>query len=113
MRTELRRLHVNNDSTTVYVTHDQVEAMAMADRIAIMNDGVLQQVGSPSEVYQYPANLFVAQFVGGAMTRSCASPVSCTTGGPSTGVATTGWRSGFAPRACWSPVRPPTATSQS
>ncbi len=64
MRTELRRLHVSNDSTTVYVTHDQVEAMSMADRIAIMNDGVLQQVGSPMEVYSWPTNLFVAQFVG-------------------------------------------------
>ncbi len=64
MRTELRRLHVLNDSTTVYVTHDQVEAMSMADRIAIMNDGVLQQVGSPTEVYSWPTNLFVAQFVG-------------------------------------------------
>jgi multiple sugar transport system ATP-binding protein len=64
MRTELRRLHVNNNSTTVYVTHDQVEAMSMADRIAIMNDGVLQQVGSPAEVYSSPTNLFVAQFVG-------------------------------------------------
>jgi multiple sugar transport system ATP-binding protein len=64
MRTELRRLHVENASTTVYVTHDQVEAMSMADRIAIMNDGVLQQVGSPTEVYAHPANLFVAQFVG-------------------------------------------------
>ena len=47
MRTELKRLHMENDATTVYVTHDQVEAMAMADRIAIMNDGVLQQVGTP------------------------------------------------------------------
>ena len=64
MRTELRRLHVENESTTVYVTHDQVEAMSMADRIAIMNEGVLQQVGSPAEVYAWPANLFVAQFVG-------------------------------------------------
>jgi multiple sugar transport system ATP-binding protein len=64
MRVELRRLHLENDSTTVYVTHDQVEAMSMADRIAIMNEGVLQQVGSPTEVYAWPANLFVAQFVG-------------------------------------------------
>ena len=53
-----------NEATTVYVTHDQVEAMAMADKIAIMNDGVLQQVGAPSDVYQHPANLFVAQFIG-------------------------------------------------
>ena len=64
MRVELRRLHIENQSTTVYVTHDQVEAMSMADRIAIMNEGVLQQVGSPTEVYSWPANLFVAQFVG-------------------------------------------------
>jgi multiple sugar transport system ATP-binding protein len=64
MRTELKRLHLENDQTTVYVTHDQVEAMSLADRIAIMNEGVLQQVGNPTEVYQHPANLFVAQFVG-------------------------------------------------
>jgi multiple sugar transport system ATP-binding protein len=64
MRAELKHIHLENEATTVYVTHDQVEAMAMADRIAIMNDGVLQQVGLPSDVYQHPANLFVAQFVG-------------------------------------------------
>ena len=64
MRTELRRLHVENESTTVYVTHDQVEAMAMADKIGIMHDGLLQQYGNPDTVYDHPANLFVAQFVG-------------------------------------------------
>jgi multiple sugar transport system ATP-binding protein len=64
MRAELKHIHRENEATTVYVTHDQVEAMAMADRIAIMDKGVLQQVGSPTDVYQYPANLFVAQFVG-------------------------------------------------
>ena len=64
MRTELKRLHLENQATTVYVTHDQVEAMSMADRIAIMNDGILQQVGTPDEVYHEPVNLFVAQFVG-------------------------------------------------
>ncbi|MFO1055427.1 MAG: ABC transporter ATP-binding protein [Dongiaceae bacterium] len=64
MRTELKRLHVENRSTTVYVTHDQVEAMSLADRIAIMWQGVLQQVGSPTDVYSRPANLFVAQFIG-------------------------------------------------
>ena len=64
MRSELRRLHIENASTTVYVTHDQVEAMSLADRIAIMHDGVLQQVGTPTDVYQHPANLFVAQFIG-------------------------------------------------
>ena len=64
MRAELRRLHVENGSTTVYVTHDQVEAMSMADKIGVMNDGVLQQYDSPTRVYDEPANLFVAQFVG-------------------------------------------------
>ena len=64
MRTELKRLHLENDQTTVYVTHDQVEAMTLADRIAIMNEGVLQQVGTPTDVYHHPANLFVAQFIG-------------------------------------------------
>jgi multiple sugar transport system ATP-binding protein len=74
MRTELKRLHLENESTTVYVTHDQVEAMSMADRIAIMNEGILQQVGTPEEVYHHPANLFVAQFVGSPVMNI--SPVS-------------------------------------
>jgi multiple sugar transport system ATP-binding protein len=64
MRAELKHIHLQNEATTVYVTHDQVEAMAMADKIAIMNEGVLQQVGTPSEVYHQPQNLFVAQFIG-------------------------------------------------
>ena len=64
MRAEIKRLHIKQGSTTIYVTHDQVEAMSLADRIVIMHEGVLQQVGTPDEVYTYPANLFVAQFVG-------------------------------------------------
>jgi multiple sugar transport system ATP-binding protein len=64
MRTELKRLHVDIGATTVYVTHDQMEAMSMGDRIAIMNLGVLQQVGEPHEVYTNPNNLFVAKFIG-------------------------------------------------
>ena len=64
MRTELKRLHIEIEATTLYVTHDQVEAMSMADKIAIMKDGILQQVGSPTEVYNQPANLYVAQFIG-------------------------------------------------
>ena len=64
MRAEIKRLHMKQGSTTIYVTHDQVEAMSLADRIVIMHEGVLQQVGTPDEVYTYPANLFVAQFVG-------------------------------------------------
>ena len=64
MRAEIKRLHLKQGSTTIYVTHDQVEAMSLADRIVIMHEGVLQQIGSPSDVYSYPSNLFVAQFVG-------------------------------------------------
>ncbi len=64
MRVELKRLHVEQGSTTIYVTHDQIEAMALADRIVVMHEGVLQQVGTPEEVYADPVNLFVAQFVG-------------------------------------------------
>lgn len=64
MRTELKRLHIDIGATTVYVTHDQVEAMSMGDRIAVMNEGELQQVGAPAEVYDDPVNLFVANFIG-------------------------------------------------
>jgi len=64
MRTELKRLHIENKATSVYVTHDQVEAMSLADRIVVMSEGVLQQVGTPMDVYRNPANLFVAQFIG-------------------------------------------------
>ncbi len=64
MRAEIKRLHMKQGSTTIYVTHDQVEAMSLADRIVIMHEGVLQQVGTPDEVYARPQSLFVAQFVG-------------------------------------------------
>jgi multiple sugar transport system ATP-binding protein len=64
MRTELQRLQEDLGVTTVYVTHDQTEAMTMGDRIAILNDGVLQQVGTPLECYHKPANEFVAGFIG-------------------------------------------------
>jgi len=64
MRTELLRLHRRVGKTTVYVTHDQVEAMTMADRIVVLRDGVVQQVGATAEVYRQPANRFVATFVG-------------------------------------------------
>jgi len=64
MRTELVRLHKRVGRTTIYVTHDQVEAMTMANRIVLMHKGVIQQVGTPAEVYARPANTFVATFVG-------------------------------------------------
>ncbi len=63
-RAEISRLHQELQATFIYVTHDQVEAMTMATRIAVMNLGVLQQVGTPEEVYDRPANTFVAQFIG-------------------------------------------------
>jgi multiple sugar transport system ATP-binding protein len=64
MRAELRRLHDRLGATMVYVTHDQVEALTMGDRVAVLSEGVLQQVGEPDEVYRRPANRFVATFVG-------------------------------------------------
>ena len=64
MRIELTRLHQQLGTTMIYVTHDQVEAMTMGDRIAVMHDGIVQQVGSPAELYNHPANLFVAGFLG-------------------------------------------------
>jgi multiple sugar transport system ATP-binding protein len=63
-RVELQKLHRDLQTTFIYVTHDQVEAMTMGDRIAIMNAGILQQVGTPGDIYDHPANLFVAGFVG-------------------------------------------------
>ena len=64
MRTELQRIHDELGTTTVYVTHDQEEAMTMSDRIVILAEGHIQQVGTPEEIYNSPANLFVADFIG-------------------------------------------------
>ncbi len=64
MRTEIKKLHKRLGTTIVYVTHDQIEAMTLADRIAVMKDGVVQQLGTPNEIYDNPANQFVAGFMG-------------------------------------------------
>ncbi|HAJ16283.1 ABC transporter ATP-binding protein [Sharpea azabuensis] len=64
MRTEISRIHREIGATTIYVTHDQVEAMTMADRIVIMKDGIVQQVGKPMDLYDHPVNKFVAGFIG-------------------------------------------------
>jgi multiple sugar transport system ATP-binding protein len=64
MRTEVSRLQADLGTTTVYVTHDQTEAMTLGDRVAVMRSGVLQQVGTPTELYEHPDNLFVAGFIG-------------------------------------------------
>ena len=64
MREEIIRIHEKVGATTIYVTHDQTEAMTMASRIVIMKTGIVQQIGTPKEVYSYPTNTFVAQFIG-------------------------------------------------
>jgi multiple sugar transport system ATP-binding protein len=76
MRAEIKRLHIKQGSTTIYVTHDQIEAMSLADRIVIMHEGKLQQVGSPQDVYAHPANMFVAQFVGSPVMNIAPAEVS-------------------------------------
>src|SRR5688572_20813840 len=81
MRAEIKELHQRLKTTTVYVTHDQVEAMTMADRIVVMHDGRIEQIGSPLDLYDRPGNLFVAQFIGspamnildGTLARGAAS----------------------------------------
>jgi iron(III) transport system ATP-binding protein len=70
MRAEIKRIHRRSPRTSVYVTHDQKEALSLADRIALMNDGRIIQVGTPEEVYTRPANLFCARFIAGANTLS-------------------------------------------
>ncbi|MGE5250868.1 MAG: ABC transporter ATP-binding protein [Bacteroidota bacterium] len=64
MRAELKRLHYSSGATTIYVTHDQVEALTMSSYVAVMKDGVIQQVDTPDRIYHFPANLFVADFIG-------------------------------------------------
>jgi multiple sugar transport system ATP-binding protein len=64
MRAEIKSLHQRLKTTTVYVTHDQIEAMTMADRIVVMHDGIVEQIGTPLELFDQPGNLFVAQFIG-------------------------------------------------
>src|SRR5262249_49423572 len=63
-RAEIRRIHRELDRATIYVTHDQEEALSLADRIVVMKDGVVQQIGAPPEVYGQPSNLHVARFMG-------------------------------------------------
>jgi multiple sugar transport system ATP-binding protein len=64
MRTELKELHQRLGTTSIYVTHDQIEAMTMADQIVVMRDGIVEQRGQPLELYDHPANVFVAGFIG-------------------------------------------------
>jgi multiple sugar transport system ATP-binding protein len=88
-RAEILRLQKRLGTTTIYVTHDQVEAMTMGDRIAVMNKGELQQLGTPEELYERPANTFVAQFIG--------SPAMNMLPSAALGVGGTGQLAGFRP----------------
>ena len=80
MQTEIKRLHRNLETAMVFVTHDQEEAMALGDKIVIMNDGRIQQVGSPYEIYDEPTNRFVAEFIGSPSTNMIDCVVECQDG---------------------------------
>jgi multiple sugar transport system ATP-binding protein len=82
MRTEIKKLHQKLGTTIVYVTHDQIEAMTLADRIAVMKDGEVQQLGTPQEIYDNPANLFVAGFMGSPAMNFIPTKVVATENGP-------------------------------
>jgi multiple sugar transport system ATP-binding protein len=80
-RAEILKLQQRLETTTIYVTHDQVEAMTMGDRIAVLQSGVLQQVGTPEELYERPANVFVAGFIGSPAMNLVPAPVVGAPGG--------------------------------
>ena len=80
MRTEIKRLHQSTNATIVYVTHDQIEAMTLATKIAVLKEGVLQQVGTPFEIYNNPSNLFVADFMGSPSMNLISGKVGQATG---------------------------------
>src|SRR4051794_22722213 len=82
MRTEIKELHQRLGTTTVYVTHDQIEAMTMADIIVILRDGYIEQIGRPMEVYDHPANLFVAEFIGAPGINLLRGEVTAENGAP-------------------------------
>jgi multiple sugar transport system ATP-binding protein len=82
MRTEIKNLHQRLKTTTVYVTHDQIEAMTMADKIVVLNDGRVEQIGAPLELYDRPANLFVAEFIGSPAMNIFAGRIASRDGTP-------------------------------
>ena len=81
MRSEIKELHQRLKTTTIYVTHDQIEAMTMADRIVVMQGGVVEQVGAPLELYDKPANVFVATFIGSPSMNLYSGTVEAGDGG--------------------------------
>lgn len=82
MRVEIRQLHNRLGSTSIYVTHDQIEAMTMADKIVLMRDGEIEQIGTPDEVYDQPANRFVADFIGTPSMNFISGEVAAANGQP-------------------------------
>ncbi|NLS17635.1 ABC transporter ATP-binding protein [Rhizobium sp. P40RR-XXII] len=82
LRVEIKKLHQSLGNTMIYVTHDQVEALTLADRIAIMRDGVIQQLASPAEIYHRPANLFVAGFIGAPAMNLIRGEIAIKAGAP-------------------------------
>src|SRR5258708_22340434 len=82
MRMEIKQLHARIGSTIVYVTHDQIEAMTMATRIAVMHQGAVQQFADPDTIYNRPANLFVARFMGSPPMNTLSARLESANGGP-------------------------------
>jgi multiple sugar transport system ATP-binding protein len=82
MRTEIKELHHKLSTTTIYVTHDQIEAMTMADTIVVLRDGNIEQIGKPLEIYDHPANLFVAEFIGSPSMNFLSGEVALEAGRP-------------------------------
>ncbi|TIT89920.1 MAG: sugar ABC transporter ATP-binding protein, partial [Mesorhizobium sp.] len=93
MRIEIKRLHANTGTTIVYVTHDQIEAMTLATKIAVMRDGEVQQFGTPAEIYNNPTNIFVADFMGSPAMNL----VPATIGGNGSGLSVVLQRDGREP----------------
>ncbi|MDB5612694.1 MAG: transporter related, partial [Devosia sp.] len=81
-RAELKELHARLKTTMIYVTHDQIEAMTMADVIVVMRDGVVEQVGRPLDLYDHPANVFVASFIGSPSMNLLTGTISSDGGAP-------------------------------
>ena len=108
MRSEIKQNHQRLKTTTVYVTHDQIEAMTMADRIVVMNDGVIEQVGTPLELYDFPANLFVAGFIGSPAMNMLVGTASSSefTASDGTRIALAGARAASEPRVAVLGIRP-------
>jgi multiple sugar transport system ATP-binding protein len=90
MRIEIKRLHQTTGKTIVYVTHDQIEAMTLATKIAVMKDGVVQQFGTPAEIYNNPANMFVADFMGSPAMNLLSATIEKDAGGLAVSLARAG-----------------------